>query len=57
MQQQCDSGAYTRYSAVPHQNGQSKHYVGGGNDIFTDSFVKDEKGVPRLSVFLDDRVK
>ena len=57
MLQQCDSGAYTRYSAVPHQNGQSKHYVGGGNDIFTDSFVKDEKGVPRLSVFLDDRVK
>jgi len=56
MLQQCDSGAYTRYSAVKSGTGKIKYYIGGGNDNFTNSFVLDEQGKPRLKVFYNDRV-
>lgn len=49
--QTCDSGAYTRYAKIKNQDGS---YVGGGNDRFTSSFTKNERGDYRLKELLDD---
>jgi len=48
--QSCDSGAYTRYAEIREGN----KIVHGANDKFTESFVINSRGDPRLKVFEDE---
>ncbi len=47
--QECDSGAYTRYATI-RESGKS---VDGGDDNFTNSFVFNRRGEPRLRCFME----
>jgi hypothetical protein len=48
--QSCDSGAYTRYANVNEGN----IHVSGANDRFTESFIINKRGNPRIKVFEDE---
>jgi hypothetical protein len=47
--QECDSCAYTRYATI-RESGKS---VDGGDDNFTNSFVFNRRGEPRLRCFME----